>query len=521
MNIFQAPFFTWAITLVIGIPLLIIFFSEIIDRLRRRKSPYAEIFSLIRDLVLPLMVTLIVLRLIFVVDEQNLPTRIISTVFWSLLIVAIFRLTRAIIGAGEYENDDWRTFIPHMFLRLPPYTIMGYIVFHIIQDVWALPVREMATTLGIGSIVIAFALQDTLSNLVSGLLLVANSPFKTGEWIKVGDAEGKVLSVNWRYTSIETWNSDLIVIPNGSISQESIENFSRPTGLTVVGEELEIGFSNSPNEVREMLMEAMLETPGILSEPAPFVGLTEISVPLSKYLVEYFIDDYGQKSDIHADFMMRVWYATQRHRVDMPNVYNYDQEKIVDARESSAKARTNHLEKLSNFSILPAEVMARLGESAVYKRYAAYERILEIGATEAGLYVISAGIVKLSLFDEDGIEQTIKHLAAGDFFGEAGLFSRAISPVRATVEEEAELLIIPHEVMNDVINRNPQFSTEVNAFINQRRLAEKRAAQALPDGHIPDGHIEEQVARPHTLFGTNGNPISDNDQAEAFAKEGR
>lgn len=489
MNIFQTPLFTWGITLVIVIPILIIFFSEIIERLRRRESPYAEIFSLIRDAVLPLMATLIVMRLIFVVEEQNLPARIISTIFWSLLILVIFRFTRNVIGAGEYDDDDWRTLIPHMFLRLPPYTIMGYVVFHIIQDVWALPVREMATTLGIGSIVIAFALQDTLSNLVSGLLLVANSPFKTGEWIKVGDAEGKVISVNWRYTSIETWNSDLIVIPNGAISEESIENFSRPTGLTVVSQEFELGFSNSPNSVREMLTKAMLETPGILSEPPPFVALTEMSVPLSKYLVEFFIDDYGQKSDIHGDLMTRVWYATQRSQIDLPNVYVYDKQKISGAREISAEVRTSHLQRLSNFSILPADVMSMLGESSAYKRYASAEKIVEIGAIEAGLYVVSTGTVTLSLFDEEGDEQVIKELSPGDFFGETGLFSRAISPVLATSETDTEILIIPHEIMNGVINRNPQFSTEVNALINQRRVAEERATQTLSETEMDESAL--------------------------------
>jgi len=251
--IFQSSFFGWGVALVVLIPLLIILLNEVIDRLRRRESLYAEIFVLVRDVMLPLMATLIVLRLVFIVEETDIATRLISTLFWSILVLVVFRFMRAIIGTGEYEEDDWRSSIPHMFLRLPAYALIGYVVFHVIQNVWALPLQEMATTLGIGSVVIAFALQDTLSNLVSGLLLIANSPFKTGEWIKVGDAEGKVVAVDWRYTSIETWHNNLIVIPNGAISGESIENFSRPTGHTMVAQSIVVNFAHPPNLVREAI----------------------------------------------------------------------------------------------------------------------------------------------------------------------------------------------------------------------------------------------------------------------------
>jgi len=217
---------------VLGVPFCIISLNELAARLRRRDSVYVPALEFTRDVVLPFMVLVIVLRLVFAVSQDNIPTKIISTLFWVIAVIAVFRFSRAFLGTGDFAPTDWRSKVPALFLRLPTYTAAGLIAFHIIQNLWALPVSEMATTLGIGSVAIALALQDTLSNLVSGLLLVANSPFKTGEWIKVGDVEGKVLTVNSRYTHIETWNGDLVVIPNGSISGDSIENFSRPSRNT-------------------------------------------------------------------------------------------------------------------------------------------------------------------------------------------------------------------------------------------------------------------------------------------------
>ena len=124
---------------------------------------------------------------------------------------------------------------------------------------------------------IAFALQDTLSNMVSGILLVANSPFKTGDWVQVGDVEGKISAVNWRYTNIETWSGDLVVIPNGSIAGESIENHSRPSKVTSIVQRFTFSFEHPPNKVSEMFDEVFRNTPGILQTPPAGAVVVNIS----------------------------------------------------------------------------------------------------------------------------------------------------------------------------------------------------------------------------------------------------
>ena len=478
MSIFTSTLFVRSIALIILIPVLIIILNEVIDRLRRRQNPLSEIFSMLRDVVLPLMAVVLVLRYVFTVSDQNLPTRIVSTIFWSLLIVTIFRFSRSVVGSGEYESDDLRSSIPSMFLRMPQYLIIGYIAYHIVQNVWALPVREMATTLGIGSVVVAFALQDTLSNLVSGLLLLANSPFKPGEWIKVGDTEGSVVGVNWRYTSIETRNGDLIIIPNGSIAQESIENHSRPAGRTRVVQDIDVAFSNPPNKVKHMFMQTMLETPGILHEPKPNVATTRIDDPLMGYQVQYWIADFGSKPRVHNDFMTRVWYATQRYDIALPSpafdLYNYDAAKVNAESELTAEKRAAFLDGLSSFAMLPTPIRDKLGSAAAYKHYAASEQIIEIDAIEAGVYVVITGEVKLLVRDEVGDEHLLERLTEGEFFGEAGLFGRPICTVHAIVEQDTEILIMPHSTVNEVINRHANFSAEISAIIMQRRSAEAR-----------------------------------------------
>jgi len=473
----ESSYLSWSILLVLGVPFLIIGFNEVIDRFRLRGSSYVPVLYMIRDIVLPLMVFLMVLRFVFSVDAQNTPAKIVSTLFWIVFLVAIFRFSRVMVGSGDYENSDWRSRVPQLFLRLPPYAIIGVVVFHIIQDLWSLPVKEMATTLGIGSIVIALALQDTLSNLVSGLLLVANSPFKTGDWVHVGDVEGKIIAVNWRYTHLQTRNGDLIVIPNGSIAGESIENHNRPTQLTAATIPVHIAVSVAPNDAKKLLIDVALRTPGVFADPAPVVTLVKLRNPVVEYEMVLWVDGHEDKPDIVGDFLSRTWYASHRENVELPMVsqqyYRHDARTNGAAVDSNEEQLIQKLNSLPNFSLLSHESKIDIGQAAELQKYATAEHIVSVGETEPGLFVVTSGSITLQIKGANGQEQILDRLTPGGIFGENGLVGRTVSSVTAVVDVDSELLLIPHEVFNRILNRNADLATAIDALVNRRNRVRK------------------------------------------------
>jgi len=477
MNIFQTPLFAWSIALIIGIPLSIIVLSEIIDRLQRRAHPLTSAMQLIRNLLLPFMTLFLVLRYVIAFSDRGLPMRLVATIFWALAIVAIFRFSRGLFAKRD-DEPTWHDDIPNLFLSLPAYILMLLIASHLIQNIWGQPLGELATVFGVGSLVIALALQDTLSNLVSGLLLLINRPFKSGEFVEIGDEQGHVIDVNWRYTSLKTRPGNLIVIPNGSIANESIKNYYRPNKPTRIVESIDVAYVHPPNKVKRMLMETMLKTPGILHDPAPSVLVSKIGNPMMGYQVRYWINDFVKKSTINSALMTRIWYASQRHNVPFPSpahdVYHYDGPTTNKESEITAETLTAMLRGLDTFEMLPNEAIEPLGEAAQLKHYAQSELIIGLEEEEPGFMIVASGIVRLTIPDHTGTERLIKRLDQGDFFGESGLFGRAISPLNAVADDDAELLLIDHAAMNHIINRHPQFSTELNAIITQRRLAMQR-----------------------------------------------
>ena len=89
--------------------------------------------------------------------------------------------------------------------------------------------EKLLTTSAVGAVVVGFALQDTLGNLFAGLAIQVEKPFRVGQWIRVGDFEGKVQEVTWRATKLLTKAGEFVIVPNSVMSKDPILNYSEPT----------------------------------------------------------------------------------------------------------------------------------------------------------------------------------------------------------------------------------------------------------------------------------------------------
>lgn len=486
MNLFQSSLFVWGLLGIVGVPLLLILLNELLDRMKRIDHRAVDAVRFLRDMVLPMFALLFMLRFILTIEETNIVVRLISSVFWALAIVAVVRFSRIFL----HGESGWQSTVPSLFLRLPTIVIVSVVLVHLLQNVWEQPLGELATTLGLGSVVIAFALQDTLSNLVSGLLLIANSPFKIDEWIHVSDVEGRVVEVNWRYTTLETRNGDLIVFPNGQISADSIENHSRPLPRTRVVQAIDVAYVTPPNRVKKMFMDTMRATPGILTHPEPVVAVTKIDDPMMGYAVHFWIADFKDRPAILNEFMTRVWYASQRYDVPFPSpafdLYHYDGPTVNKESDVTSAIRAALLMGLPTFQMLPESAIASLAETAQLLHFATSEMVVRTGEQDRGLYVVLSGEVTLCIEKDCGTDCLVSHLKRGEFFGEGGIFTRNASQVDAVAVNDCELLLIQYEDLNEVINQSPDFSAEIAAIITERQTALKRLFGELDETPPPD-----------------------------------
>ncbi|MBR1540737.1 MAG: mechanosensitive ion channel family protein [Clostridia bacterium] len=88
-------------------------------------------------------------------------------------------------------------------------------------------INGLVTGLGIGTVVISLAAQDTVKSLFSGITILSEKPFVIGDWIEVGEVSGTVIDISFRSTRIRSMNNSIVTIPNSTITSEYVVNWNK------------------------------------------------------------------------------------------------------------------------------------------------------------------------------------------------------------------------------------------------------------------------------------------------------
>ncbi|MGB9357586.1 MAG: mechanosensitive ion channel domain-containing protein, partial [Acidimicrobiia bacterium] len=257
----------WAAFLIVLLPVLIIGAGEVQERLRQRGSLLEKPVATFRNWVLPLEALWILVVLIFDVSDSNILSRAIATALLVAAAAAVLQVLRFFtVQAAERAKIPGTRSVPQLFMMVPRllvFLVAGWLLFSVI---WNVDLTGLFAALGVTSLVISLALQDTLSGLASGFLLLSDKPFAPGDWIEVDDIEGQVVDTNYRSSRIRDRNGDLIVIPNSVLAGATLVNFDQPGGLHRVVVELQVAYANPPSNAIDMLLAAARATDGVLEE---------------------------------------------------------------------------------------------------------------------------------------------------------------------------------------------------------------------------------------------------------------
>ena len=278
----------WGWTLIFGVPTIIIVLNEAIERLQRRKIPLTDALRMVRNLTLPLWVVMVVLHPVLGMDLDNGPMQTFQTILWTTTFYNLLLLVNTTLST---RTTKWKIRVPNLYLLAIRILVVGVGIGYILASIWQVDLANIASALGVGSLVIALALQDTLSNLVSGFLLLLDRPFEEGDWIKIGDLDAEVLEMNWRSVRLKNRDRDIITIPNGELGRATICNF---TAIDVLhAEHVYVSFSHEdpPNQVKHVLTEAAHATTGVVCPSKAQVRVLEYADFAINYQVKFFLDN--------------------------------------------------------------------------------------------------------------------------------------------------------------------------------------------------------------------------------------
>ena len=181
-------------------------------------------------------------------------------------------------------------------------------------DLSALAFFSGAIGVGIG-----FGLQKIVSNLVSGIILLADKSIKPGDIITVGDQFGWVTNMGARYTSVDTRDGREILVPNEDFVTQHVVNWSYSNNRMMLISRFGVSYDSDPHHVCQAAVAAAASVPRVLADPPPVCYFEAFGESSLDFSVRYWIVDPNEGIiNVRAPVMMALWDAFKREGIDIP-----------------------------------------------------------------------------------------------------------------------------------------------------------------------------------------------------------
>lgn len=140
-----------------------------------------------------------------------------------------------------------------------------------------IPTASMLAVMGAAGLAIGLALKDSLSNIASGVLMVAFRPFRVGDTVECAGTRGKVEKISVFYTELRTSDNKTVTIPNSLVTGGVITNYTADDNTRRLELTIGVGYNSDLSRTRGILLEMLLNHPRVIKDPSPQVGITAYS----------------------------------------------------------------------------------------------------------------------------------------------------------------------------------------------------------------------------------------------------
>lgn len=195
---------------------------------------------------------------------------------------------------------------------------------------------SLALVAGGLSLGIGFGMQAIVSNFVSGLILLAERPFKVGDWIETGGVGGIVKKISVRATEVETFQRQSLIIPNSSFINGSVGNWTHRNKLGRVDIAIGVSHKVDPRRVHDLLMEIARSHPLVLKNPEPFVAFSAILDSTMQFEIRVHLADLSSSGTVQNDVRFAIIDRFSEEGIEIPypqrdvNLHLEDADSIVE-----------------------------------------------------------------------------------------------------------------------------------------------------------------------------------------------
>ena len=206
----------------------------------------------------------------------------------------------------------------------------------IIMDHFQIDVKGLITVLGVGSLAVALASQDTIANMIGGFVIMIDRPFRAGDWLRLPSGQTcHVHQIGVRSTKFLTLENTLIIVPNAELMKSTIHNITYPHPETQVKIEVGVGYGSDMERVKAVMLDEAAKHPSVVKDPTPFFRFLEFgesSLKVSMFcMVPEVTDQWRVGSELRTNILERF----RRENIEIP----FPQQVVTIVRDDDSDNR--------------------------------------------------------------------------------------------------------------------------------------------------------------------------------------
>jgi len=372
-----------------------------------------------------------------------------------------------------YFEQRKKTTIPHL-LRETVALILFLVVIFFVLSVGYHAERELKGLLvgsGVALAIIGFAGQDFFRGIIAGMSLQINRPYKVGDWLKVQDTYAEVREINWRSTRLCTNDNIYLDIPNNEMVQHTITNLSYPTRTHFMRLQINAEYGAPPNRVKDALMRAVVQVPGLEKNPPPQVYVSEYGESAIVYQIKFAMTTHSGYYEVRDAIYTNAWYEFRRRNITIP----YPIRTLHLERKVGRPADEGHEEALSIlrgealFQCLSETQLDHVVKQARLNHFGRGERVIEEGAEGDSMFILLRGAAEVSV-SKNGSTIQVATLRSGDCFGEMSLLTGEKRSATVRADGDCYIMEISKDVMAEVIRDSPDCLRALSELLAKRKM---------------------------------------------------
>lgn len=228
-----------------------------------------------------------------------------------ILVKVFMALFRKIFSKTKMEK------IAQSFLCNVIHFILVLILILVLCSMIGIPIGGLVTALSAIVLAVGMALQNNISNLANGIIIVSTHILHKGDYVSIGDVEGSVTNINFLFTTLTTVDNKRIVIPNNKVVDDALTNYganpSRRVDFT-----FSVAHESDVELVKKIVTDVMLSNGNVKTDPAPFCRLKTISETSLNFFANCWCDS-GDYWSVYYYVMENVYNELKRASVSIPH----------------------------------------------------------------------------------------------------------------------------------------------------------------------------------------------------------